>query len=325
MKKCGKGFPLAFFLTLLLPAFSAAAGTEAEPFPRIARLDTSDTAFRQYIADVEYNRGRVFNREKNRESPRALAESLTIYQYTPREGEDIFSLAARCNIPFSALASLNRLNHPLLPGTDKPLLLPSSPGLFIPGNPGSDLERLLASSRFPPAENDSAALVIALNGPSGAAERKVVFHFYPGAEFDSTERAFFLNTGFSLPLNNFRLTSGYGMRHNPVTGNVRMHHGLDLAAPEGTGVYAAGEGVVTEIGEDSIYGIYVIIQHGENWASLYGHLREVLVPLRSAVQSGILIGRVGSTGQSTGPHLHFELRQRGKAQNPDKYLFLPRR
>jgi murein DD-endopeptidase MepM/ murein hydrolase activator NlpD len=96
---------------------------------------------------------------------------------------------------------------------------------------------------------------------------------------------------------------------------------MDLAAPLGTDVYAAGDGVVTEIGEDPVYGRYIIIKHRDNWASLYGHLQTVKTALRTEVRSGNLIGKVGSTGQSTGPHLHFELRRNGQARDPGKYLF----
>ncbi|MDR2477486.1 MAG: M23 family metallopeptidase [Treponema sp.] len=329
MKGFGKGCTLAFFLILLIPPpCSALNGPDVSglglngggEFPRIGRLDGRDTLFKQYMSDVETNRKRIFNREKNRESPRILAESLTIYQYIPAKGEDIFSLAARCNMPYTALASLNRLGHSSLLEAGKPFLLPSSPGLFIPAEPRSDLEHLLTSSlsSLPEAE-EAAALTIALD----EQDRGTVFYFYPGLEFGPTERAFFLNAGFRFPLRLFRRTSAYGIRRNPVTGNIRLHQGIDLAAPLGTDVYASGEGIVTEIGEDSIYGIYIIIKHGESWASLYGHLQKVETTLRSLVRSGTLIGRVGSTGQSTGPHLHFELRQNGKAQDPDKYLFMP--
>ena len=317
VESMGKGRSLAFFLFLLVPALSCPADTGG--FPHIARLDGRDTLFRQFIADVEHSRRRLFLRGKNRERPAAFAESLAIYQYTPRAGEDIFSLAARCNIPYSTLASLNRLSHPVLLEAGKPLLLPAMPGLFVPAEPLSDLEQLLASVHFPPDGDVSAKVTI----PGGGGQ-DAVFYFYPGEDFDPTGRAFFLNTGFRFPLRSFTLTSAYGVRRNPVTGNVRLHEGLDLAAPEGTGVFAAAEGTVAEIGEDPVYGIYLIIKHGENWASLYGHLQKVETTLRSLVQSGSLIGRVGTTGQSTGPHLHFELRQNGKAQDPDKYLFLPK-
>jgi murein DD-endopeptidase MepM/ murein hydrolase activator NlpD len=96
---------------------------------------------------------------------------------------------------------------------------------------------------------------------------------------------------------------------------------LDLAAPEGSDVFTAAEGVVTETGSDGVYGNYIVIQHRENWASLYGHLSKIEVVLRQEVRSGSLIGKVGSTGQSTGPHLHFELRRNGRAQDPGKHLF----
>jgi len=198
------------------------------------------------------------------------------------------------------------------------LLLPTAPGMFVPDLPQSDLEQLMASSRFPPDMKDSAAVALVL--PLGA---ETVFHFFPGSEFNTTERAFFLNTGFRLPLKSFQLTSGFGMRKNPVTGNVRMHEGVDLAAPAGTEVYSVGNGTVSETGYDNIYGNYVIVKHDNNWVSLYGHLQKVNVGLKDSVKSGTIIGRVGTTGQSTGPHLHFELRQNGMARDPDKFLFMP--
>jgi murein DD-endopeptidase MepM/ murein hydrolase activator NlpD len=286
-----------------------------EAFPLIMRLDSRDDGFKQFFADVEANRRRVFSRDRiirddNRDE--VIINLLTVYQYVPREGEDLFSLAARCNLPYSTLASLNRINHPTMVTPGKPLLLPSTPGIFVPEEPQSDLERLLASSRPFSTEDDS---VLRLKGTA--------FFFIPGDEFSATERAFFLNTGFRFPLRSYRLTSGFGMRRNPVTGNTRQHQGVDLAAPLGTEVCAAGDGVVTEVGEDSIYGNYIVIKHGGNWVSLYGHLQKIGTSLHSAVKSGMLIGWVGSTGQSTGPHLHFELQQNGKARDPDKYLFLP--
>jgi murein DD-endopeptidase MepM/ murein hydrolase activator NlpD len=112
------------------------------------------------------------------------------------------------------------------------------------------------------------------------------------------------------------------MRQNPVTGNTSFHQGLDLAAPQGTPVYAAQNGTVSEQGADPIYGNYIIITHNNNWISLYGHLSTIETSLYQQVNSGTLIGRVGSTGQSTGPHLHFELRQNGVSRDPQRLLRL---
>jgi murein DD-endopeptidase MepM/ murein hydrolase activator NlpD len=318
----GKTF-CRFAAVLILVVFPHIFGwaEEAAPgFPVITRLGSEDTAFRQYLADVDAARRRLAQmriaaRQRDGQAGNSrdleiLAEALTIYAYTPAAGEDLLSLAARCNIPQASLATLNHIPHPGDMGAAGTLLLPSIPGLYIPEEPTTDLERLLHSGR-----DETAGIRITIS-----AEK---FRFIPGLDedFSPTERAFFLSPAFRFPLRNYRVTSSFGPRINPVTGNFRVHQGLDLAAPLGTEVYAVREGVVTEQGEDTIYGKYIIIQHGDNWVSLYGHLSEIDTVLLSRVRSGTVIGKVGSTGQSTGPHLHFELRQHGRAQDPGKYLF----
>jgi murein DD-endopeptidase MepM/ murein hydrolase activator NlpD len=289
--------------------------SQESAFPEINRLDNGDVLFRQYLSDVEAARRRIFNRRdaENRDAGSAgaaLADGLTIYAYTPKSGEDLLSLAARCSIPYATLVTLNRL--PTAAVGLSTLLLPSMPGLFIPETPRTDLEMLLSSTR-----NDGRGALLTVR-QGRETER---FRFIPGEDFTPTERTFFLNPGFRFPMRNYRLTSSFGPRINPVTGNPRFHEGLDLAAPEGTEVFASRRGVVTEQGYDPVYGNYIIISHGD-WTSLYGHLSEIYTVLRNNVESGSLIGKVGSTGQSTGPHLHFELRQKGIAQDPEKYLYL---
>ncbi|MDR1107931.1 MAG: M23 family metallopeptidase [Spirochaetaceae bacterium] len=302
MKKSG-----VLALLLFLPALCS----RGADFPVIRRLDVRDVVFNQYLADVENARRRVANRARTREDPGSLTEALTVYAYTPGETDDVLSLAARCNIPYAALATLNRISHPgALKGT---LLLPSMPGIFIPENPESDLEQLLRSSR-----EEGAGIPVTITGQGG---ERGVFLFIPGADFSPTERVFFLNFNFRFPLRTYRLTSPFGLRRNPITGTVKIHEGLDLAAPEGTEVFAARDGEVTELGEDPIYGKYIILRHGDNWVSLYGHLSAFRTARQSRVRAGALIGLVGTTGQSTGPHLHFELRQNGRAQDPGKLLF----
>jgi len=289
---------LAFFLIFLLAPICEAQSV----FPVINRLDPTDTGFKQFMSDVQANRRRLAGARINL---REAAENLTIYQYTVRQGEDILFLAARCNIPYSTLASLNRINNTTALSAGTVILLPSCPGIFIPQTIESDLEKILASARQ--FSEDAVELRIRERG---------TFRFIPGADFSPTERAFFLHSGFRFPLRTFRLTSPFGMREDPITGHLSMHRGIDLAAPEGTEVFAAADGVVTAIGEDPVYGIYIIITHSNRWTSLYGHLQRVETVLRSQVKSGTLIGRVGSTGQSTGPHLHFELRQDGRPFDP---------
>jgi murein DD-endopeptidase MepM/ murein hydrolase activator NlpD len=317
-----QGVSLAFFLCLFFPLLlfpqDAPDGSWLLPdtLPLIARLDSRDTSFVQYQEDVRISRQQLFNRVRGsgrteEERVQALAATLTIYRYAPQEGEDLLSLAARCNIPYAALATINRLPHPPSPPLLTEILLPSIPGLYIPQEPNSDLERLMAVARASRETDAGLSIVV----------KAKAFRFYPGEDFSPTERIFFLNRDFRFPLRNYTLTSAYGPRTNPVTGRFRVHEGLDLAAPEGSDVFAAAEGVVTETGADPVYGNYIVIQHRDNWASLYGHLSKIEVALRQELRSGNLIGKVGSTGQSTGPHLHFELRKNGRAQDPGKYLF----
>ncbi|MDR0555075.1 MAG: M23 family metallopeptidase [Treponema sp.] len=316
-------FRFLFLFLFLVLSFPLRSNDGAEPsFPRINRLNQrEDPVFRQYLEDMNYfrqhyrrmDRDDEENLDKANSSPTdaGIMDGLTIYTYVPQKGDDFLFVAARCMIPFGALATLNRLANSDALESAGILLIPSVPGLFIPENPVNNLERLLDSGR-------TGGVTVAINR-DGSQER---FRFLPGEDFSSTERAFFLNPGrFIFPLKTYRLTSAFGPRINPVTGNPRNHQGLDLAAPLGTDVFAVRDGVVADQGEDPVYGKYIILQHADNWASLYGHLSGINTVLRSRVQSGTIIGKVGSTGQSTGPHLHFELRQHGIAQDPGKYLF----
>jgi murein DD-endopeptidase MepM/ murein hydrolase activator NlpD len=126
---------------------------------------------------------------------------------------------------------------------------------------------------------------------------------------------------WTLPISTgYTLTSGFGSRVHPITGEVRFHAGLDMAAPTGTPVRAAAAGEVTWAGVVSGYGNLVRIRHAGNVETYYGHLSAFVVRAGQQVQAGDLIGKVGSTGNSTGPHLHFEVRHNGEPTNPDPFL-----
>jgi len=299
--------PFLLLSFLAIPAFGMDSA-----LPAIQRLDSRDTIFKQYLSDIEAGRRLLFSSRQM--AAQELASAVMIYSYAPKEDEGLLGIAARCNIPYGTLASLNRLSHPEDLASGKPMLLPTMPGIFVPETPATDLERLIFS-----AKRDTA---VALFIPrDGRTER---FYFVPGDDFSPTERVFFLNRDFYFPLKHFQVSSAYGPRINPVTGKQGMHGGIDLAAPEGTEVYAAKSGTVMELGEDPILGKYIIISHENNMVSLYGHLSSInpATSLHAKVQSGSVIAKVGSTGQSTGPHLHFELRQNGQSRDPARLLRL---
>ncbi|MDR3356666.1 MAG: M23 family metallopeptidase [Spirochaetaceae bacterium] len=299
-----------FAILFLVPVRVVPDEETAGALPLIGRLDTRDVMFKQFSADVALGRRAVFSRRGDA-AAEELARGLILYAYTPGAEDDFLRIAARCNIPYDAIATLNRLSRiPSFPGDT--LILPTMPGIFIPEEAGSDLEKLILSGR---GGNAGASIVVNLPG------EKRRYRFIPGDTFTPNERAFFLNPGvFRFPLQKFTLTSAFGRRISPISGRLSTHNGLDLAAPAGTDVYAARDGTVIETSENSVYGKYVVIEHEGGWTSLYGHLSSINTGLRSKVKAGILIGRVGSTGLSTGPHLHFELRQNGRAQDPVRLL-----
>ncbi|CAM3772844.1 Peptidase M23 domain-containing protein [Bordetella sputigena] len=128
----------------------------------------------------------------------------------------------------------------------------------------------------------------------------------------------------SLPVTDYPyLSSSYGWRRHPVTGRYLRHDGLDFAAPMGTPILAAAGGVVVAAGPDAGYGQRVDIDHGDGLLSRYAHASEVLVKAGDLVERGQLIARVGSSGVSTGPHLHFEIRLGGQAMDPRLFLGRP--
>ncbi len=117
------------------------------------------------------------------------------------------------------------------------------------------------------------------------------------------------------------MASGYGCRRDPIYGTTKFHEGMDFSSPIGTPVYATGNGTVTNASWKSQYGNLIEIAHGYNYTTRYAHLSEILVKPGQNVKRGDLIGKVGNTGKSTGPHLHYEVRFRGQPQNPVNYYF----
>ena len=116
------------------------------------------------------------------------------------------------------------------------------------------------------------------------------------------------------------ITSGYGPRTHPITGEHRLHAGIDIAAPSGAPIRAAAAGTVVFAGEVSGYGLTVIVDHGGDMSTLYAHQSRIAVAAGQRVAGGSLLGAVGATGLATGPHLHFEVRIRGAAQDPLRWL-----
>ena len=129
------------------------------------------------------------------------------------------------------------------------------------------------------------------------------------------------SSGWIKPLKSYTITSAFGMRIHPIHKVERFHEGVDMAAPQGTPIYAAKSGKVTTTSyQAGGAGYYVSINHGDGFASIYMHMTNYIVKPGQHVSTGQVIGYVGSTGGSTGPHLHFGISYNGKYVNPMNYI-----
>ena len=291
------------FFTIGSFFFGRAFPSDYTLLPHIASLTADDPVFNQYSDDVQAARIALASPQSKKSLP------LTIYTYTVKKNDTLLTIAARCSIPYDAIASLNRISAMQESIIGRTVLLPSLPGLYLPDAAANSFEHLLLSSFDP---DDETIITFTLAG--------TVVHCIPDAVFDGTVRTFFLIPAFRFPLPNAVVTSTFGMRKNPITGKLIFHKGIDLAAPSGTPVSACAAGIVIETGYDPIYGNHIIIKHSNNRESLYGHLSSIKAELHQKVKSGTIIGTVGSTGQSTGPHLHFEIHENGVAKNPEGFI-----
>ena len=284
-------------LLLFVPGGAGAQST----YPEIQLLSAQDPLFKQQqdLVDLAYQA------QAAGESP----GDLTLFQYRTRADDSLFTLAGRFNLPSETLATLNGLQMAtsVIPG--QLLLVPTQPGLFLALDHPSELDRLIEARTASEANNQVRLTVQRSQGVETVA-------FFPGMRFQPLERAFFLGILFRFPLPSARLTSSFGMRSNPFTGHPTFHAGIDLAAPLGTEVYAARDGQVVATGIDTVLGNFVRLDHGDGYETVYGHLSVVLISLHQQVRSGTILGRVGSTGMSTGPHLHFEIRRQGHPRDP---------
>lgn len=296
-------FQIIFFviglICIKLPVYADSGEPETEGVPVIPELSSRNPVFARYMQEIEYAYQCI---AAGREIP------LVFYQYTVKENETLLQIAARCSIPYEQIALLNTIPviDTVLTGTT--IYLPNAPGLFVPEYPETAIGTLVKKRLY----TSDAVLWYSIGGN--------VFQYVPEERLTPTERAFFLDTTLKIPLEDSVLTSQFGMRTSPITGNQSFHKGIDLAAPEGTLVFACKSGIVANTGYDDVYGNFIILDHENNTQSVYAHLSRISVTTGDTVNSGSTIGNVGTTGASTGPHLHFEIRVNGSAQDPRRLL-----
>ncbi len=312
-----------FFLILLLSAspslFAQSENQEnkniqtividKEKLPVIDSLSPSraNTVFRDYNSIVESN-SKLISAGREPE--------IMFFKYTNTERFTFQGLAARTCINQETLATLNQIENAQDDIKGRTLILPVVNGLFIPVERGINSIEILLQENYSTQTLTKNNIYYRIDGRD--------YLFLRSKRFTPTERAYFVDSALRLPLDNdsYWVSSEFGKRKNPFSGEMKNHNGIDLAAEEGTPVYAIKDGAVyTAIENDVEFGNYIILSHDQGkMTSVYAHLSKIFVDRYQYVKKGDVIGLVGQTGKATGPHLHFEIRQGGKAEDPRNKL-----
>lgn len=179
-------------------------------------------------------------------------------------------------------------------------------------------EALAAENSARAAEEAERQRIAAEEAARKAAEEAAKTQTSSSSESSSSSSTTSVS-GFMTPLPYYVVTDAFGSRIHPIKGTVSNHTGVDLAADSGTNIYASKSGTVVEVGYNSSYGNYVLINHGD-CSTMYAHMSSYIVSSGDYVAQGQVIGYVGSTGLSTGPHLHFEIIIDGVRYNPMNYI-----
>lgn len=238
---------------------------------------------------------------------------LCYFTYKVKKGDMIGFIADKFNITQDTIISVNNIHQSRLLQIGQYLKIPSMPGIVYTVRKDGETITSIAEKYEISAEKCS-------NVNHLETEKRLVAGttlFVPDAQLDWVTRQEINGDLFHKPIHHrYWLSSYYGWRQSPFSGKRSFHSGVDMAAPTGTAIYAALGGTVSSVGFNSIYGNYVIVTHHSGYKTLYGHMSAILVTRGQYVDTNTRIGKVGSTGLSTGPHLHFTVYKFGKTVNP---------
>ncbi len=238
---------------------------------------------------------------------------LSLKIYEARQGDCLSEIAGLFGRSLDTISSLNREFgagvHDVAIGEE--IVIPNQDGIFAVVTEG--LEALCERYEV------TLEAVVRANGLDSAAVATGTAVFLPGGGHRGAELAMIEGTAFFWPTGGW-ISSRYAYRIDPFTNERRFHRGLDFATAAGTPIRAAQAGVVVRVREDEVFGRQITLSHLLGFTTFYAHLSRITVTPGQRVSDRTVIGYVGSTGRSTGPHLHFELRLYGAARDPERYL-----
>lgn len=251
--------------------------------------------------------------------PEQPADSPLYYTaYCIKSGDMISRIAEAYNVTQDTILSVNNIHasRSIQPG--QYLKIPSMPGILYSVKKDGETLNSIAEKYNVDVQKCALANNVATTDEL-AAGRTI---FVPDAEMDWATKQEINGDLFTKPVHrSYYISSRYGWRTSPFDSSRRTFHGgLDMACPRGTTIYAALAGTVSATGWSDVYGNYVIITHHSGYKTLYGHMSKITTVKGAKVGTNSKIGEVGSTGQSTGPHLHFTVYKNNKSMDPQLLL-----
>ena len=246
--------------------------------------------------------------------PEAVSSIITYQTYRVKSGDMIGFIADAFDVTQDTIISVNNIKQSRLIQPGQYLKIPSMPGIIYTVKKNGETPATIAEKYKVNADKCASANYVSLDTELKAGTSL----FVPDAELDWATRQEINGDLFKKPLHaRYWLSSNYGWRDSPFNpGKRTFHGGLDMAVASGTPIYAALDGTVTAVGFNATYGNYVIITHHSGYKTLYGHMKSTACRKGNFVYTNTVIGYVGSTGMSTGPHLHFTVYKNGKTINP---------
>jgi len=248
-------------------------------------------------------------RELGRGGAEDYIPNLHLSEYIIRKGDTLWNISKDFDVYPDTIISCNVFTNVHSIHEGDTILVPNISGIFVNIGEGDTIYQYSSKYKIAPD------FIMEMNNLKSNELTPGMKLFLPGVKFSTMERAYALGEAFNKPVRG-RLTSRFGYRRDPFTGKRAFHRGIDIANKVGSKVYAAQEGRVTFADARSGYGKIVIIEHRFGYKTIYGHLSDTAVTRGQRVGSGQVIGFVGNTGRSTGPHLHFEIWHKNRVIDP---------
>jgi murein DD-endopeptidase MepM/ murein hydrolase activator NlpD len=232
-------------------------------------------------------------------------------QYKVKKGDSVSTIAKKFGVSIGAVISSNNIRNARRLQEGVSLRIPNIDGIPYSIKSGDSLSKISASFNVP------LDVILDVNDLKSDIIKAGQTIFIPGARMNDLDLKMSLGEMFAYPVQSKYLTSGFGMRKDPISGELNFHTGIDLRANTGATVTASMEGVVSVISENWLYGKHIIISHPNGYKTMYAHLNSVSVKQGDKVSQGRKIAEAGNTGYSTGSHLHFTIYDKnGKLINP---------